>query len=296
MEQIRKVLPFIKLRKDNDQERLPYFYKNGSSVLKELIASFGGRYKVPIRGFTAEELIRATKNFSEPIRHTNIGDMFAGKLQDRQILVKIYTSQQQSSSWNETAPNRIIRDIAVTSQMSHLKNVLHLIGCCLEFEYPVMVYDYSPGTEFLANLLVRKNPNHDRKLLYWKNRIKIANDLQYVKSNIVTLKSDVYSFGVLMLMLLTGETDAIKYDEEMGGRTYIRDYVKGYVENDQLNQIVDPKILEEESNYKEYELEQKLLSFVDLALRCTEHERMDRPDMLEIAKELHQMEKFLSCS
>ncbi|PHT99167.1 Inactive serine/threonine-protein kinase [Capsicum chinense] len=39
----------------------------------------------------------------------------------------------------------IHRDIAITAQMSHLKNVLKLIGCCIEFEEPVMLYEYVEG-------------------------------------------------------------------------------------------------------------------------------------------------------
>nr|XP_027089999.1 non-functional pseudokinase ZED1-like isoform X2 [Coffea arabica] len=281
-----------------------------------------------------------------------------GNLKERPVLVKFYSGLTKNSSWNETAPDRIIRDIVVTSQVSHLKNVLQLVGCCLEFAYPAMVYYYAPGSEFLTNRL--RLPNNDGKLLSWKNRLTIAtgianvllylhsafsapiifgnltinkviidrsgiaklfdfglsislppgkseveNQLKWIhvpsgpqcfKSNIVTLKSDVYSFGVLMLMLFTGETDAIKYDEEMGGRIYIQDYVKRHILNNQFNQIVDQNMFKQQGNYNEPEVQQQLLDFLDLALRCTEHDRVDRPDMIEVAKLLRQMEKSVRCS
>ena len=358
MEQIIKVLPFLKPRKEKEEDKLSYFFKNGSSTLEEVIASFGGRYELPIRSFAAEELIKATNKFSERVRSTNIGDMFAGNLKERPVLVKFYSGLTKNSSWNETAPDRIIRDIVVTSQVSHLKNVLQLVGCCLEFAYPAMVYYYAPGSEFLTNRL--RLPNNDGKLLSWKNRLTIAtgianvllylhsafsapiifgnltinkvridqcgvaklfdfglsislppgkseveNQLKWIhvpsgpqcfKSNIVTLKSDVYSFGVLMLMLFTGETDAIKYDEEMGGRIYILDYVKRHILNNQFNQIVDQNMFKQQGNYNDPEVEQQLLDFLDLALRCTEHDRADRPDMIEVAKLLRQMEKSVRYS
>nr|XP_027090000.1 wall-associated receptor kinase-like 1 isoform X3 [Coffea arabica] len=252
MEQIIKVLPFLKPRREKEEDKLSYFFKNGSSTLEEVIASFGGRYELPIRSFAAEELIKATNKFSERVRSTNIGDMFAGNLKERPVLVKFYSGLTKNSSWNETAPDRIIRDIVVTSQVSHLKNVLQLVGCCLEFAYPAMVYYYAPGSEFLTNRL--RLPNND------------------------------------------GETDAIKYDEEMGGRIYIQDYVKRHILNNQFNQIVDQNMFKQQGNYNEPEVQQQLLDFLDLALRCTEHDRVDRPDMIEVAKLLRQMEKSVRCS
>uniref|UniRef100_M1C8E8 Serine-threonine protein kinase, plant-type n=1 Tax=Solanum tuberosum TaxID=4113 RepID=M1C8E8_SOLTU len=74
--------------------------------------------------------------------------------------------------------------------MSHLKNVLRLVGCCLEFEQPVMVYEYVEGIS-VSYLLFRKG-NHDddqtRKLLLsWGNRLQIANE---VASAIVFLHTE----------------------------------------------------------------------------------------------------------
>ena len=117
-----------KLRKEREK-RLFCFYKNGGLVLEDLIASFGARYELPVRSFTAEEIIRATRNFSEQVRQTKIGDMFTGNMGKRLDLVQLYNGLGKDSRWNENAANRIIRDIVMSSQMRHLKNVVQLIGC-----------------------------------------------------------------------------------------------------------------------------------------------------------------------
>ncbi|CAI9755845.1 unnamed protein product [Fraxinus pennsylvanica] len=71
--------------------------------------------------------------------------------------------------------NGAIRDIVITSQTSHLKNVLKLIGCCLEFKYAAMVYE-DAGIELLTDLLYSNCDN----FFPWKSRLKVAADIAYV--------------------------------------------------------------------------------------------------------------------
>ena len=51
----------------------------------------------------------------------------------------------------------MIRDIVIATQMSNHKNVLKLLGCCLEFSVPAFVHEYA------AN-----GPLDDHLLLPWK--------------------------------------------------------------------------------------------------------------------------------
>ncbi|KAG5601334.1 hypothetical protein H5410_032704 [Solanum commersonii] len=115
------------------------YLKNGSAVLEELLALCDGNCRIPIRS-----------------------------LDNRLVLVR----------FNRCRLNNIHRDIAVTAQMSHLKNVLRLVGCCLEFEQ--LVYEYVEGI-YVSYLLFRKG-NHDddqtrKSLLSWGNRLRIANEV-----------------------------------------------------------------------------------------------------------------------
>ncbi|KAL3504278.1 hypothetical protein ACH5RR_034119 [Cinchona calisaya] len=158
------MLPLFR-QKLKKQETLNYFLENGSSLLEELIALFGGRYKNPVRCFTAGELISATNNFTERIYLTNC--MFQGFLEEKPVLVKRFSDKDISPSTFHGA----IRDIAVSSQMSHLRNILKLRGCCMEFKFPALVYE-SAGTDLLADILHR-DPDEE-KLLSWKKRLQIA--------------------------------------------------------------------------------------------------------------------------
>ncbi|KAG5601318.1 hypothetical protein H5410_032688 [Solanum commersonii] len=150
------------------------YLKNGSSVLEELLALCDGNCRIPIRYYTANEIENAIRNSKSKME---LPDMYmvTGLVDNRPVLVRFSRCQF----------NNIHRDIAITAQMSHLKNVLKLIGCCLEFEEPVMVYAYVEGIS-LSDLLFKKG-NINRKLLLWENRLRVARD---VASAIVFLHTE----------------------------------------------------------------------------------------------------------
>ncbi|KAL2538456.1 Protein kinase superfamily protein [Forsythia ovata] len=146
--------------------------KNGGELLEELIASFNGRHRIPIVSISAKELIRATNDFAKCVHISENGYIFKGCLGQRPILVKKFREEPISPR----KLNGAINDIVITSQISHLKNVLKLIGCCLEFKYPAMVYE-DAGYELLTDLLY--NPNSDN-FFPWRSRLKVAQDIAYV--------------------------------------------------------------------------------------------------------------------
>ncbi|KAL3334881.1 hypothetical protein AABB24_031216 [Solanum stoloniferum] len=154
------------------------FLKNGSSVLEELLALCDGNCRIPIRYYTANEIENAIRHSKSKMELPDV-HMVTGLLDNRPVLVRFN---------NRREFNNIHRDIAITAQMSHLKNVLRLIGCCLEFEEPVMVYAYVEGIS-LSDLLFKKgNINDlDRKSLLWENRLRVARD---VASAIVFLHTE----------------------------------------------------------------------------------------------------------
>ncbi|XP_049387408.1 serine/threonine-protein kinase ZRK4-like [Solanum stenotomum] len=102
--------------------------------------------------------------------------MVMGSLDNRLVLVR----------FNTCTTFNIHRDVAITAQMSHLKNVLRLVGCCLEFEDPVMVYEYVEGIS-VFDLLFKKDNLNRKSLLAWGNRLRVARE---VASAIVFLHTE----------------------------------------------------------------------------------------------------------
>ncbi|KAH0749081.1 hypothetical protein KY290_028313 [Solanum tuberosum] len=173
---IRKTL-FSSASAERRKKEHDCYLKNGSCVLEELLSLCDGNCRIPIHYFSAIEIENAIKHSKSRIDFSDV--YITGSLDNRLVLVR----------FKRCRLNNIHRDIAVTAQMSHLKNVLRLVGCCLEFEEPVMVYEYVQGIS-LSYLLFRKG-NHDdqtrKSLLSWGNRLRIANE---VASAIVFLHTE----------------------------------------------------------------------------------------------------------
>ena len=70
------------------------------------------------------------------------------------------------------ARDEAIRNIVISVQMSTHKNVLKLLGCCLEFPLPVLVHEYAA-----QGVLNKKGGLGDDEALPWKTRIRIAKQI-----------------------------------------------------------------------------------------------------------------------
>ncbi|KAH0640606.1 hypothetical protein KY285_037192 [Solanum tuberosum] len=113
-------------------------------------------------------------------------------------------------------------------------------------------------------------------------------DPEYVWSSKVTLKSDVFSFGLFLLVLLSGREIRVnhegKYYSEDYGLISLENYAKICVKNNKLeDNIIDSKILQEE--------QKKLQGLLNLALRCAQKIGENRPNMIDVAKELQRIKK-----
>ncbi|CAH8268974.1 unnamed protein product [Arabidopsis lyrata] len=153
-------------RKKKKQQKIN-FHKNGSLLLEELIASSGGKYN-PIRTFSSHQILQATNHFDWS--YAICVDRFVwykGTIQNRTVLIKYYKDEP----FNFDTDN-FYRDIAVSSMMSSHKNVLKLLGCCLEFPRPVLVCEYPEkgALAYVGGALVIKP-------LAWNVRLRIAKEI-----------------------------------------------------------------------------------------------------------------------
>ncbi|KAL2512036.1 Protein kinase superfamily protein [Abeliophyllum distichum] len=158
-------------QKSEKKKKDEHYWKNGGVLLTDLITTFGPRYKIPIRHFSAEEIISATNGFREMVGISDSdGRMYSGFLEGRPILVK----KCEGGDWILKC---LIRSVTINSQMSHHKNVLKLLGCCLEFEHPALIYDFC-GTDLLSDIL--HDESDCRRSLSWTSRLRIASEIASV--------------------------------------------------------------------------------------------------------------------
>ncbi|KAL1194899.1 Inactive serine/threonine-protein kinase ZRK12 [Cardamine amara subsp. amara] len=120
---------------------------------------------IPSNFFSADQIREATDNFSESNHVFELSNgyynWYSGKNENHHMLL----IRKTVDKFYTYIDGKIFRDVAISSMVSGHKNSMKLIGCCLEFESPVMVYN---GVKKHYKLEIREEP--------WKRRIKIAED------------------------------------------------------------------------------------------------------------------------
>ncbi|KAF8698101.1 hypothetical protein HU200_035615 [Digitaria exilis] len=120
-----------------------YFQQHGGvALLQEISLKKGASFSI----FTEAELTEATNKFDDKniLGRGGHGTVYRGTLHDGSLIaVKrcvSMTSEQQKKEFG--------REMLILSQINH-KNIVKLLGCCLEVEVPMLVYEFIPnGTLF----------------------------------------------------------------------------------------------------------------------------------------------------
>ncbi|XP_047942879.1 putative wall-associated receptor kinase-like 11 [Salvia hispanica] len=143
-----------------------FFKRNGGLLLQQQTNKGAfGKTKV----FPAKELEVATDNFNESriIGQGGQGTVYKGMLYDGKII-----AIKKSKLVEVNQLEQFINEGVILSQINH-RNVVKLLGCCLETEVPLLVYDFMRnGTLF--DLI------HDPSSEFpctWNMRLKIAADI-----------------------------------------------------------------------------------------------------------------------
>ncbi|KAM0824094.1 hypothetical protein ACQ4PT_070426 [Festuca glaucescens] len=169
-----------------------YFRQHGGLILfNEMKSKEGNAFKI----FTEEELQQGTNNFSEKqvLGHGGHGTVYRGLLKGN-----VEVAVKKCKTIDEQHKKEFGKEMAILSQINH-KNIVKLLGCCLEVEVPMLVYEFVPnGTLF--HLI---HGSHGRSIsLATRLRIAIesADALTYLHSSASTpiLHGDVKSPNILL--------------------------------------------------------------------------------------------------
>jgi len=120
-----------------------------------------------LRSFSFEELAKSTGGFSEEIGRGSFGAVYRGTIGDNNRSVAVKRLEERISEEGEREFRAEITVIART----HHRNLVKLIGFCIEGSKKLLVYEFfSKGS--LANLLFEGDTG-----LSWKDRMKLALDV-----------------------------------------------------------------------------------------------------------------------
>jgi serine/threonine protein kinase len=167
-----------------------FFEKNGGLILYEQLMS---RKVETMKIFTQEALETITNNFATVIGHGGQGKVYKGILEDtREVAVKKCIIVD-----DEKLKEEFINEMIILSQINH-KNVVRLLGCCLQLDVPMLVYEYIPRGTLNSFLHGNQLP------ISLESRLQICTDsakaLAHLHSETVRpiLHGDVKSANILL--------------------------------------------------------------------------------------------------
>ncbi|XP_030480968.1 putative wall-associated receptor kinase-like 16 [Cannabis sativa] len=178
--------------------REKFFKQNGGLILQQQLSTQLSREESQsTKIFSEEELQRATNNFHEDriVGKGGYGIVYKGIMPNNKVV-----AIKRSKLGVQTETEQFINEVTVLLQISH-RNVVRLLGCCLETETPLLVYDFvSNGT--LSQHIHEKS--RDAQVLSWDLRVKIAEEiarvLAYLHSECSTpiIHRDVKTTNILL--------------------------------------------------------------------------------------------------
>ncbi|CAH8252491.1 unnamed protein product [Arabidopsis lyrata] len=167
---------FIRKQRRITQMR-KFFRRNGGMLLKQQLARKEGNVEMS-KIFSSNELEKATDNFNKNrvLGQGGQGTVYKGMLVDGRIV-----AVKRSKAMDEDKVEEFINEVVVLAQINH-RNIVKLLGCCLETEVPVLVYEFVPN----GDLCKRLRDESDDYTMTWEVRlhiaIEIAGALSYLHS------------------------------------------------------------------------------------------------------------------
>jgi serine/threonine protein kinase len=150
------------------KQKNKFFKRNGGLLLKQQLSSHEANVE-HTKLFDSKDLEKATDRFNvnRILGQGGQGTVYKGMLADGRIV-----AVKKSKVIDEGKLEEFINEVVILSQINH-RNVVKLIGCCLETEVPLLVYEYVPnGTLFqYVNGQVEEFP------LTWDMRLRIATEV-----------------------------------------------------------------------------------------------------------------------
>ncbi|KAK2383200.1 G-type lectin S-receptor serine/threonine-protein kinase B120 [Trifolium repens] len=246
-------------------------------------------------------IVVATNNFSEEnkLGQGGFGPVYKGKLPGgEEIAVKRLSRQSNQGS------DEFKNEMMLIAKLQH-RNLVRLLGCSIEGEEKLLVYEYMPNKSldrFLFDPVKQTILDCTKRfeiiegiargLLYLHhfglarifggnqnedNTVKVVGTYgymspEYAMEGLFSVKSDVYSFGVLLLEILSGRKNTSfrdSYDPSLIG------YAWRLWNEERVMELLDPSI-------RDSSPKSKALRCIHIGMLCVQDSASHRPNMSSV--------------
>ncbi|KAL2920878.1 Wall-associated receptor kinase 3 [Bienertia sinuspersici] len=190
-------------KRELKKSRESFFHQNGGHILQQKLKGTDVSVGSTVEMFTIEELKKATNNFSQNsvIGKGGFGMVYKGNLTRKAITFpnNQVVAIKKSLKVDKTQVEQFINEIIALSQINN-KNVVKILGCCLETEMPLLVYEY------ISNGTLHEHLHNETKacILTWDVRLRIASEVSevlaylYTTISIPIIHRDIKSANILL--------------------------------------------------------------------------------------------------
>ncbi|KAF3527321.1 hypothetical protein DY000_02037975 [Brassica cretica] len=207
--------------------------------------------------FDFKAIEAATDKFSltNKLGQGGFGDVYKGTFSNgAQVAVK------RLSKTSGQGEREFENEVIVVAKLQH-RNLVRLLGFCLEGEEKILIYEFVPNKS-LDYFLFGHGYMSPEYAMYGQ----------------FSMKSDVYSFGVLVLEIISGKKNSSLYQMD-GSAGNLVTYTWRLWSNGSPLELLDPSF---QNNYQTNEITR----CIHIALLCVQEEAEDRPTMSVIVQML----------
>ena len=128
-------------KRKNIKRKEKFFKQNGGLLLQQQLSSSEVTVEKTIKLFNSKDLGKATDNFNvnRILGQGGQGTVYKDMLIDGKIV-----AIKKSKVIDEGKLEELVNEVVILSQINH-RNVVKLLGCCLEIEVPLLVYEFIPN-------------------------------------------------------------------------------------------------------------------------------------------------------
>ncbi|KAF8043610.1 hypothetical protein BT93_A1819 [Corymbia citriodora subsp. variegata] len=163
-----RLLKFLK-RKCQANTKRKFFERNGGLLVQQHLSSIEDSRMEKGKLFTSAELDTATDHFNESriLGRGGQGTVYKGMLLDGTIV-----AVKKSKVIDAGQAEQFVNEVVILSKINH-RNVVKLLGICLDSEVPLLIYEFVPKGTLYQYL-------HDPKREFpvsWEKRLRIASEV-----------------------------------------------------------------------------------------------------------------------